>query len=72
MLMMNGGAGGGWNRVKELKLRQILDQIIWERMLVRNTIAAVVAGDLDSQQQNGEFHYVRTYAGSEVSRLLIF
>lgn len=35
-----GGAqmlGGAWNRMKEMKLRQILDQIIWERTLVRNT-----------------------------------
>ncbi|VUZ56692.1 unnamed protein product [Hymenolepis diminuta] len=61
--------GAGWSRMKEMKLRHILDQIIWERMLVRSTIA-VGGNDFESASSgvppNGEFHYMKPYAGSEM------
>lgn len=61
---------GGWTRVKEMKLRHILDQIIWERMLVRSTIAVAVndfEAGCSGVPRGGEFHYMKPYTGSEVS-----
>lgn len=64
------GDGDVWNRVKELKLRRILDQILWERALVRNSTAAISSGDADTQHHpNGDLQYMRPYAFSEVSDL---
>lgn len=62
--------GDGWSRMKEMKLRHILDQIIWERMLVRSSIAVGV-NDFEGASNgvppcSGEFHYMKPYAGSEV------
>ncbi|VDN97122.1 unnamed protein product [Rodentolepis nana] len=59
----------GWSRMKEMKLRHILDQIIWERMLVRSTIAAS-GNDFESANSgvppNAEFNYMKPYTGSEM------
>ncbi|VDM31732.1 unnamed protein product [Hydatigera taeniaeformis] len=59
---------GGWTRMKEMKLRHILDQIIWERMLVRSTIAVGVdfEAGCSGVPRNGEFHYMKPYNGSEL------
>ncbi|VDK32750.1 unnamed protein product [Taenia asiatica] len=60
---------GGWTRVKEMKLRHILDQIIWERMLVRSTIAVAVndfEAGCSGVPRSGEFHYMKPYTGSEL------
>uniref|UniRef100_A0A5K3FB86 MCC-bdg_PDZ domain-containing protein n=1 Tax=Mesocestoides corti TaxID=53468 RepID=A0A5K3FB86_MESCO len=63
------GGAGEWNRVKEFKLRHILDQIIWERMLVRNTIA-VGPGDFDgvfsAVPQGGDYHNTKPYMRNEM------
>ncbi|CDS42012.1 colorectal mutant cancer protein [Echinococcus multilocularis] len=60
---------GVWTRVKEMRLRHILDQIIWERMLVRSTIAVGVnnlEAGCSGVPRDGESHYVKPYTGSEI------
>ncbi|EUB57984.1 Colorectal mutant cancer protein [Echinococcus granulosus] len=81
-VVINSGVGAGvsdatavlhdvnvWTRVKEMRLRHILDQIIWERMLVRSTIAVGVnnlEAGCSGVPRGGESHYVKPYTGSEI------